>query len=62
MNVACVFQYLQLIEQFKECHKELEELKTSGFSTGDIKKVNYPLDNFNTNWHIKHIKYSIPCQ
>ncbi len=27
------------MEQFKEFHKELERLKTSGFSTGEIKKV-----------------------
>jgi hypothetical protein len=27
------------MEQFKEFHKELERLKTSGFSTGELKKV-----------------------
>lgn len=30
--------YDQLMEQFKEYHKELDRLKTSGFSTGEIKK------------------------
>ncbi|XP_046854329.1 intraflagellar transport protein 81 homolog [Xenia sp. Carnegie-2017] len=30
--------YTELMEQFKEFHKELERLKASGFSTGDIKK------------------------
>lgn len=32
-------QYGELMEQFKEFHKELERLKSSGFSTGEIKKV-----------------------
>lgn len=27
------------MEQFKEFHKELERLKSSGFSTGEIKRV-----------------------
>ena len=36
---VCFFQYDQLMEQFKEYHKELDRLKTSGFSTGEIKKV-----------------------
>ena len=37
--VFLCFQYDQLMEQFKEYHKELDRLKTSGFSTGEIKKV-----------------------
>ncbi|KAK2156371.1 hypothetical protein LSH36_215g03007 [Paralvinella palmiformis] len=31
-------QYSQLIDEFKEMHKEAEALKTSGFNTADIKK------------------------
>lgn len=30
--------YLQMMEQFKELHKSVEQLRTSGFSTGEIKK------------------------
>ncbi len=33
-----MFQYSQLIDEFKEIHKEAEALKTSGFNTADIKK------------------------
>ena len=43
-------QYLEMMEQFKELHKTVEQLRTSGLSTGEIKKVslehitNYFLD------------------
>ncbi|KXJ17310.1 intraflagellar transport protein 81 homolog [Exaiptasia diaphana] len=30
--------YAQLIEEFKECHKEAEQLRSSGFSASEIKK------------------------
>ncbi len=30
-------QYLELVEQFKEAHKEVESFRQSGFSTTDIK-------------------------
>lgn len=32
-------QYTEMMEQFKELHKTVEELRTSGLSTGEIKKV-----------------------
>ena len=32
-------QYLELMEQFKELHKTVEQLRTSGLSTGEMKKV-----------------------
>ncbi|XP_015780913.1 PREDICTED: intraflagellar transport protein 81 homolog [Acropora digitifera] len=31
--------YVEMMEQFKEQHKTVEQLRTSGFSTGEIKKV-----------------------
>ena len=31
-------QYESLIEEFKENHKQLEQLKGSGFNTADIKR------------------------
>ena len=31
-------KYTALLDQFKEVHKELDNLKNSGFSTADIKK------------------------
>jgi intraflagellar transport protein 81 len=34
-----LLQYEELVEEFKNTHKQLEELKTSGFSTAEIKKV-----------------------
>ena len=37
-QVITLFQYSQLIDEFKEMHKEAEALKTSGFNTADIKK------------------------
>ena len=32
-------QYKQLMEDFKEVHKELETFRNTGFSTAEIKKV-----------------------
>ena len=32
-------QYLELMEQFKDLHKTVDQLRTSGLSTGEIKKV-----------------------
>lgn len=32
-------QYEELVEGFKAYHKECEQLRTSGFSTAEIKKV-----------------------
>ncbi|XP_035497185.1 intraflagellar transport protein 81 homolog [Scophthalmus maximus] len=31
-------QYEELVEEFKTCHKECEQLRTSGFSTAEIRK------------------------
>ena len=33
-----IIQYEQLIDDFKLVHREVETLRNSGFSTGDIKK------------------------
>lgn len=32
-------KYLEMMEQFKELHKTVEQLRTSGLSTGEMKKV-----------------------
>ena len=32
---------MELIEQFKELHKEAEQLKDSGMSAGEIKRVGF---------------------
>ena len=32
-------QYVEMMGQFKEQHKTVEQLRMSGFSTGEIKKV-----------------------
>lgn len=39
MMMGGFFQYTEMMEQFKELHKTVEELRTSGLSTGEIKKV-----------------------
>jgi len=35
-------QYEELVEGFKNIHKECEQLKSSGFSTADIRRVRKP--------------------
>lgn len=40
-QVIFLFQYMELIEQFKELHKEAEQLKDSGMSAGEIKRVSF---------------------
>lgn len=37
-------QYEELVEGFKAYHKECEQLRTSGFSTAEIKKVRRMLE------------------
>ena len=32
-------QYMELLDEFKEVHKELETFRTTGFSTAEIKKA-----------------------
>lgn len=39
INVVCS-QYEELVEGFKTHHKECEQLRTSGFSTAEIRRVN----------------------
>lgn len=39
MMMGGFFQYTEMMEQFKELHKTVEELRTSGLSTGEMKKV-----------------------
>ena len=46
------FQYVELMEQFKELHKTVEQLRTSGLSTGEIKKVCPTLALFFFFWKI----------
>ena len=55
-----LFQYLELVEQFKETHRTLEQLKNSGFSTGDIKKVNFLMYQITYNLYLRNIKW-FPC-
>lgn len=38
INVVCS-QYEELVEGFKTYHKECEQLRTSGFSTAEIRRV-----------------------
>lgn len=38
--VLCFSQYEELVEGFKTYHKECEQLRTSGFSTAEIRRVN----------------------
>ena len=47
MTMMCFLsQYLEMMEQFKELHKTVEQLRTSGLSTGEMKKVR--LENITT--------------
>ena len=47
MMMMCFLpQYLEMMEQFKELHKTVEQLRTSGLSTGEMKKVS--LENITT--------------
>ena len=39
LNLFYWCQYLELMEQFKDLHKTVDQLRTSGLSTGEIKKV-----------------------
>lgn len=39
-NTAVFLQYEELVEGFKTYHKECEQLRTSGFSTAEIRRVN----------------------
>ena len=34
----CFFQYEELMDQFKDLHKQAEKLRNSGFNTDEIRK------------------------